>query len=268
MENYISADLTYIIDDGQPSIRYVDWPEEEHKAHIAAYEKRMTKVYDGRRAIEKFQLNRHGFLLLDHPTKMSNFYDETEIQKIYYPETTELIKRESGGKRVYIFDHTVRTPLQEKQRKGWVREPVRYVHNDYTELSAPQRVKDFFPKESDMLLKNRFAIIQTWRSIGSTVESEPLALCDGKTIPKTGFIRNQRRYKDRTAETYHISYNPAHKWYYFPKMDRNEVLVFKVFDTDKNIDVKFTAHTAFDDPTTPEGASPRQSIEMRALVFF
>jgi hypothetical protein len=51
-------------------------------------------------------------------------------------------------------------------------------------------------------------------------------------------------------------------------MDLNEVLVFKVFDTDKDIDVKFTAHTAFDDPTTPEGASPRQSIEMRALVFF
>ena len=43
MENYITADLTYIIDDGQPSIRYVDWPEEEHKAHIAAYEKRTTK---------------------------------------------------------------------------------------------------------------------------------------------------------------------------------------------------------------------------------
>ena len=123
MENYISADLTYIIDDGQPSIRYVDWPEEEHKAHIAGYEKRMTKVYDGRSTIEKFQLNRHGFLLLDHPTKMSNFYNEKEIQKIYYPETADLIKRESGGKRVYIFDHTVRTPLQEKQRKGWVREP-------------------------------------------------------------------------------------------------------------------------------------------------
>ena len=44
MENYITADLTYIIDDGPPSIRYVDWPEEEHKAHIATYEKRTTKI--------------------------------------------------------------------------------------------------------------------------------------------------------------------------------------------------------------------------------
>jgi hypothetical protein len=268
MQNHITADLTYIIDDGQPSIRYVDWPEEEHKAHIAAYEKRTTKIYNGRKAEEKFRLDHHGFLLANNPTKMLNFYDEDEIRNVYYPETAELIKRESGGKQVYIFDHTLRTPLREKHRKGWVREPVRYVHNDYTELSAPQRVRDFFPTESQVLLESRFAIIQTWRSIASVIESEPLALCDGKTIPETGFIRNQRRYKDRTAETYHISYNSAHRWYYFPKMHQDEVLVFKVFDTDKDVEVKFTAHTAFDDPASPDDALPRQSIEMRALVFF
>ena len=31
MENeFVDAELTYIVDDGKPSIRYVDWPEEEH----------------------------------------------------------------------------------------------------------------------------------------------------------------------------------------------------------------------------------------------
>ena len=145
---------------------------------------------------------------------------------------------------------------------------MRYVHNDYTERSAPRRVRDFLPEEADALLRRRFAIIQTWRSIAARVESDPLALCDGKTIPETGFIRNQRRYRDRTAETYHISHSPAHRWYYFPLMTRDEALVFKVFDTDAAAGVRFTAHTAFDDPTTREGAAARESIEMRALVFW
>ena len=268
MEKNIKAELTYIVDDGQPSIRYVDWPEESHKSHIASYEKKMMPIRDGRVSNENFNLNTHGFLMENDPTEVCDFYNEEEIKEIYYPETASLIKKKSGGKQVHIFDHTVRTPFQEKQREGWVREPVRYVHNDYTDLSAPQRVKDFFPNEAEALLQTRFAIIQTWRSISSTIESEPLALCDGRTIPTTGFIRNQRRYKDRTAETYHISHNSSHRWYYFPKMEPEEVLVFKVFDTDKNVGVKFTAHTAFDDPSSTKDSSPRQSIEMRALVFF
>ena len=118
------------------------------------------------------------------------------------------------------------------------------------------------------MLKKRFAIIQTWRSIGDRVESEPLALCDGKTIPETGFIRNERRYRDRTAETYHISFNPAHEWYYFPHMTNEELLIFKVFDTSQEVDVRFPAHTAFSDPNTSPNAPARQSIEMRALAFF
>jgi hypothetical protein len=187
MPQSIEAELTYIIDDGQPSIRYVDWPEEAHKAHVASYENRPTHIYNARLSDELFDLNRHGFLLVTEPTKVRNFYDEGEIKRIYYPETAELIKRNSGGKRVYVFDHTIRTPVQEKHKEGWVRNPVRYVHNDYTELSAPQRVKDFFPNE---------------------------------------------------------------------------------YDTDPNVGVKFTAHTAFEGPTGIANAPARQSIEVRALVFF
>tara|TARA_Y100000385_G_scaffold288926_1_gene356884 strand:+ start:4169 stop:4624 length:456 start_codon:yes stop_codon:yes gene_type:complete len=145
MTKEITAYLNYIVDDGQPSIRYVDWPEESHKSHIALYEKKMTTIHDGRASKEEFCLNQHGFLLTNNPTKMNNFYDEKEIKDVYYSETANLIKTKSRGKQVYIFDHTVRTPLNDKHRNGWVREPVRYVHNDYTELSAPQRVRDFSP---------------------------------------------------------------------------------------------------------------------------
>jgi hypothetical protein len=264
----VDAELNYIVDDGQPSIRYVDWPEEAHKERIAPYEQRQTRIQNGRVTGGPFELASHGFKLVDHQTKMRDFYDADEIEQVYYPETAALIQAESGGARVHVFDHTVRTPVKGKQAEGWRRGPVRYVHNDYTETSAPQRVRDFFPDEAEALLSRRFAIIQTWRSIAPRVESEPLALCDGKTIPETGFIRNQRRYRDRTAETYHISHNPAHRWYYFPLMRRDEALVFKVFDTDASAGVRFTAHSAFEDPMTAPDAPARESIEMRVLVFW
>ena len=264
----VDAELNYIVDDGQPSIRYVDWPEEAHKERIAPYEVRHTRILNGRVTGGPFSLASHGFKLVDHQTKMRDFHDAGEIERVYYPETAALIQAESGAARVHVFDHTLRTPVKDKQAAGWRRAPVRYVHNDYTDTSAPRRVRDFLPCEAEALLARRFAIIQTWRSIAPRVESEPLALCDGKTIPETGFIRNQRRYRDRTAETYHISHNEAHRWYYFPLMTRDEALVFKVFDTDASAGVRFTAHSAFDDPMTAADAAPRESIEMRALVFW
>ena len=78
----------------------------------------------------------------------------------------------------------------------------------------------------------------------------------------------ERRYPHRTAEVYHIAHNPAHVWFYFPQMTRNEALMFKVFDSDAGKPTRFTAHTAFDDPNTPPNAPPRESIETRTFAFF
>ena len=99
-------------------------------------------------------------------------------------------------------------------------------------------------------------------------EASFFAICDGRTIPEEGFVALQRRYSYRTAETYHISFHPDHQWYYFPDMTPDEVIVFKVFDSDHSKGVPFTAHTAFDDPNTPIDARRRESVESRALVLF
>ena len=266
---FVEAELDYIVDDGIPPVRYVDWPEQAHKAHLATYEKHKTRIYNGRGMAGSFTLQAHGFSLVDHETKVQNFFDEDEVIRVYHPETEQLIKSASGAARVFVFDHTVRTADEARHAERWVRQTVHAVHNDYTERSAPQRVRDLLPTdEAEAALRRRFAIIQTWRSIAPAIESEPLAMCDGRSIPETGFIRNQRRYRDRTAETYHITYNSAHRWYYFPLMTRDEALVFKVFDTDASAGVRYTAHTAFDDPTSPPNAKHRESIEMRAVAFF
>ncbi|MFT6580515.1 MAG: hypothetical protein ACJAU6_000944 [Alphaproteobacteria bacterium] len=265
----VEAELNYIVDDGKPSIRYIDWPEEEHKARMPVYQPRTMTIANGRVTGGPFTLPDHGFTLVSAPTAVIDFFDEEDVKRVYYPETEALIKAQSGAKRVVVFDHTLRTADPARHAQGWIRNTVKSVHNDYTERSAPKRLRDILPAdEAEAALKKRYAIIQVWRSVAPRVETEPLALCDGATIPATGFISNQRRYRDRTAETYHIAHNPAHKWYYFPLMTRDEALVFKVFDTDPSAGVRFTAHTSFDDPTSPANAAIRESIEMRAFAFF
>ena len=150
-----------------------------------------------------------------------------------------------------------------------MREPVRRVHNDYTEWSGPQRVRDLFPAgEAEELLQRRFAVIQVWRPIRKPVRTAPLAIADAGSLAPKDMIATERRYPDRVGEIYHITYNPGHRWLYFPNMQRNEALVFKCYDSRTDGRARFTAHSAFVDPTSPANAAPRESIEIRTLAFW
>ena len=100
------------------------------------------------------------------------------------------------------------------------------------------------------------------------VETFPLAICDAASLAVDDMVISERRYPNRVGQTYAITYNPAHQWYWFPRMRRDEALVFKVFDSMKDGRARFTAHTAFEYPTSPPHARPRESIEIRTLAFF
>jgi hypothetical protein len=167
-----------------------------------------------------------------------------------------------------VFDHTLRTASDRQRESQKIRDIVSRVHNDYTEWSGPQRVRDVAPAEADALLSRRFAIIQVWRPIRLPVESFPLAICDARSVSFDDFVISERRYPNRVGQTYAITYNPQHKWFWFPRMRREEAIVFKVFDSLKDGRARWTAHTAFDDPTSPPNARPRESIEIRTLAFF
>ena len=230
-------------------------------------EHKMT-IYNARAIADRLSLEREGFIFVNHETRMNNFYDEAEVRELYYRETEELVKKTSGAKRVVVFDHTLRSadPVtrEEKQISG----PVRNAHNDYTDWSGPQRVRDLLPDEAEELLKRRFAIVQTWRPINKPVQREPLAIADARSIGTREMVTTARIYPDRVGETAHMTFNPDHVWYYFPNMQRNEAIVFKTFDSARDGRARWTAHCAFDDPTSRSEAPPRESIEMRALAFF
>jgi hypothetical protein len=264
----IETTLNYIVDDGTKVFTIVATPGGSDARSGGTPDPRRITLHNGRLHANGFALDRNGFRFVRHDTKMADFYDEDEIKRVYYPEMEALIKAQSGAKRVVVFDHTLRTADKEMREAKQIREVVSRVHNDYTEWSAPQRVRDILPDEAEELLKRRFAIIQVWRPIRLPVETFPLAMADAQTLAPSDMIISERRAPGRIGQTYAIKFNPAHKWYWFPRMRREEAYVFKVFDSEKDGRARWTAHTAFVDPTSPPNAHPRESIEIRTMAFF
>ncbi len=264
----IEASVNYLLDTGDTPYTFTGGPGSTEVRSNASHDQRRVTIHNGRPLADRFTLERNGFNFVHHDTKVGDFFDEDQIRLVYYPEMEALVKAETGASRVVVFDHTLRTADDADREARKIREVVRRVHNDYTEWSGPQRVRDLLPDEAEALLQHRFAIVQVWRPIRYPVETFPLAICDARSVSPRDFVISERRYPNRVGQTYAVTYNPEHRWYWFPRMRRDEALVFKVFDSLKDGTARWTAHTAFDDPTAPPDARPRESIEIRTIAFF
>lgn len=226
------------------------------------------RIHDARPIARDLSLDRQAFKLVHHETEVRDFYDEQEVRTRYHAEVEALIKRETGASKVVVFDHTVRTADRAVERG--LRTPVRSVHCDYTEKSGPQRVRDLLPaEEAERRLAKRFAEYNVWRSIApEPVEMTPLGLVDSESLAPRDLAICDIVYADRTGEIYQGVYNADHRWFYFPKMTREEAIMIKCYDSLKDGRARFSLHSAFDDPNTPANPKPRQSIEARAFAFF
>ncbi len=222
-------------------------------------------IYNARALVQSLLLDVQGFVLKRCETAVSNFYDPAEVRSVYYPEVEQLVKEATGATRVVAFEHDVRCAPIARRGVNAVREPVRVVHDDYTEKSAPERVRLYLPEAADVLLKSRYEVINVWRPINGPVQETPLAVCDAQTILEKEIVPTEEGVKH---EVYLFNFSPNHRWFYFPNMEKNEALLIKCFDSLNDGRARLTAHTAFDDPTTPPKARPRESIEVRTLVFF
>jgi hypothetical protein len=264
----VEAALRYTVRTTEKPVSETFGPGGLLRRQTGEFADRIVPVRNGRPRRGEFRLDSSGFEFLDHPTRVRNFFDPDQLQAVYYPEAEELIARCSGAARVHVFDHTLRSGDEATREVHQIREPVKSVHNDYTEWSGPQRLRDLLPEEAEGLLKHRFAIVQIWRAINQPVDRDPLAIADSRSLDARDFIAAERRFPDRVGEIYQLEFNPAHRWYWFPCMVRDEALVFKTYDSATDGHARFSAHTSFDDPSAPKGAVPRESIEIRAFAFF
>ena len=264
----VHAGLNYIVDNGTKPVNetYGPGPGGLTRKTSGTFVRHVLPIHDARPDRAQHSLDTTGFLLADHPTKLRDFFDAGELAAVYYRAAA--IAAQSGARRVHVFDHTLRTGDEADRAAHQIREPVKSVHNDYTEWSGPQRVRDLLPDEAEDLIARRFAIIQVWRAIREPIARDPLAIADARSLPPEDFIAAERRFPNRVGEIYQFAYNPAHRWNTFPHMTRDEALVFKVYDSAKDGRARWGAHTSFEDPTSPANAHPRESIELRAFAFF
>lgn len=266
----VEAELNYLrAGEGRP-VSYTFEPPPGVPWTSGVLEARRVTIRDARplAVAGELSLDKSGFERVAHASALTDFSDDAAIRSIYYSESAQVLLKATGAEKVVVFDHTLRDSLNGSRATSSLREPVRRVHNDQTFVSGPRRVRDHLSTdEAAQRLKHRFAIINLWRPL-DVVEQLPLALCDARSIAASDLVPSDLVYKDKVGETFSFTHNPAHRWYYFPKLRPDEALLLKIYDSRNDGTARLTAHTAFEDPTTPQGAAPRRSIELRALVFW
>src|SRR5687768_14281677 len=199
----ITAQIPYTVDTGEKLVNETFGPNNIRRRRTGGTQvMQPMSVHDGRAVAAELSLERDGFVFVEHETAVKDFFDKSELETVYYPEVEALIKKESGASRVVLFDHTLRSGNEGEREEKLVREPVLSAHNDYTEWSGPQRVREILPDEADTLLKRRFAIIQVWRAINQPIESNPLALADARSVAMDDLLISERRYPHRVGQTY------------------------------------------------------------------
>ncbi len=264
----VETSLSYMVPTSGKPVIDMTAPGGSNEAE-GLFETAPVEVTNGRWRQESFSLDREGFALTHHTTALDGFDDDEKIKDAYYAEMEALLKRETGATRVLVFDHNIRKDDGGATNDPSVRRPVRRIHNDYTAASGPKRLVELLGEEgSSLLTGTKFAVINVWRPIRGPVQTAPLALADAQSVAPQDFVAADLAYADRTGEIYYANWNPLHRWVYFPDMEADEALLIKGYDSREDGRARFTFHTAFDDPTSPENPTPRESIEIRALVFF
>ena len=264
----VLADMNYLVPMAERPRNYTFEPPAGVPRYNSEHEAHRVAIHDARPIADKVSLDANGFALVQHGSAVRDFFDDEEVRRVYYPEIERILKQATGAYRVHIFDHTTRRRVPGvEDRSGGPRQPVQRVHIDHTARSGPQRVRDLLPDEADELLKGRVQVVNVWRPIRGPLLDSPLAVCDATSVGFDQLVPSDLVYPHRVGETYSVTYDPAHRWYYVPRMRTDEALLLKCSDTSTAVPARFTPHSAFIDPTTPADAPPRESIEVRTLVF-
>jgi len=266
----VDAEMDFLAPMRERPYHYTFEPPPGEVRTNAAYAPHRVSIHDMRPLAGDLSLDREGFALVESASAVADFYDEAELRRVYYPETEQIVAAATGAERVVIFDHTIRqrVPGLEDRTKAGPRQPASRVHNDYTLRSGPQRVRDLMGAEADTLLRRRFAVVNLWRPIRGPLRDAPLAVCDAGSVSSRDLIASDQIYPDRRGEIYLVTHNPNQRWFYAPAMERHEALLLKCYDSAVDGTARFAPHGAFEDPTAPDDILPRESIEIRTLVFY
>jgi hypothetical protein len=263
----VRAEVSYLRRGNERPFYYIHGPPEGEPYSNVHGDRRDVEVQNARTYTPRPALDREGVELVGFTDTPEDEHDARELTEDFYPKVEKLVAEKTGAIRVHAFDHNLRSSDKSATEGTSVLGPVWLVHNDYTETSGPQRVRDLLGEEADDLIGRRFAVINCWKPIHGTAFDAPLAVCDAQTIHSSDRVETDLRYPDRTGEIYSFSYSEEHRWFYYPEMTPDEALLIKGYDSAADC-ARFTAHTAIRPSGSEPDAPPRRSLEVRTLAFF
>ena len=239
-DNLIAVDGTfnYVGEDEDRPTYYQYEPEPGKPAPLPGANKRTMPVRDIGQCASLATLDGNGFACVEDAPPELDWLNSESVKSTYYPLCTDLVMDTTGAESVYAFDHNIRDRSKEN-----VQDPVRFVHNDYTEASAPQRVRDLFSAaEAERRLNERYAFINVWRPLEHPAHDFPLAICDAGSLEMPDFVATDLKYRDRVGEIYSVRHEQRHRWLYIRGMNPNQVYLQNV-TTPPQMDARVTRRT-------------------------
>jgi len=239
---------------------------------VLTLDPRPVAIEDARRRAHSLSIE--GFELVSHQSGVEDFQDPAEVGR-YRLETQRLLLDLTGADEVAFSANPVRRSGSQARltRSGQLvsSHHAHFVHVDISDATATSLAKRVQPKHRAEPVC-RFAHYNLWRAFSPPPHDAPLALCDSRSVSPSDLVEADAIMdipgkQESSYVALLVRYNPNHRWAYYSSMDRNELLIFKAFDSDANAP-RQVPHTAFADPSCPPGVTPRSSIEMRAIAYW
>jgi hypothetical protein len=239
------------------------------KPHIVP----ISAVHDERMT---FALDRHGVEIV-HRAGPLEYQPAGEGRVAYLRALEEVVAKTTGAVKVVALGNGVvrRSERSARHRRDGTTVLGRFAHCDFSPAAAGSRfwVEHLLSEgEAQERLARRYAIYNVWRCLTDPPQDTPLAFCEPESVQPGDVVGCDQVIKASNGSTirfelslYH--YNPDQRWFYFPNLRRDDMLVFTGYDSDLSRP-QGVAHAAFTDTSCPEGVLPRESIDERLIAFF
>ena len=233
------------------------WPGEDHE----------VRIHDIRAEKDRLAFDRNGFVVVEETSPVSDF-DGADGLAAYCRYCERTVQRLTGADKVISFGAIRRTSATGTHGHN---QPANGAHVDYGARTVADYTRLLLPEdEARERLARRHMLFNLWRPL-DVVESAPFTVCDASTVRREDLFPSEivggLGGVDFSLWGWNLAYRPDHRWCWLPRQQPDEMLVFKLFDTDDDA-VQFTAHTSFNPPHVPSDAAPRESIELRTIAFF
>jgi hypothetical protein len=273
----VKAKVEYLIPSSRINRRYVAPGAELNTGRYAPHR---VFVRNGRPVQETLGLDTQGFVLATQPSRVVNFRDRTEVDAVYSAEVERIVKVLTGADLVAPLGYVLRTSGTTSSE---TQPPASEVHVDMTTDRAVRLAAAMYEKAfAGRPMFSRFIASSLWRPFSLPPQDWPLAVCDGTSVaddegvpnvmvrlaelPGPDNIPEHCENEDTLPAASIFHFSPGHRWWYFPDMTRDEVLLVKFHDSDHSKAWR-APHTSFRDPSV-QNAPPRESIEFRTIAYY